>query len=123
MVLRQSITAQIAALNDLLRQRVMMPVFGKAYPAGFFVMTQGISQLTPMQQIEIAALVRDYDDFDGDNDPYGWRDFGDLDVKDVGKVFWKIDIFADDSLTFGADAPHDPEQSFRVLTIMLASEY
>lgn len=123
MVLRQSITAQIADLNDLLRQRIMIPVFGKAYPAGFFVMTKGISELTPAQQIEIAALVRNYNNFDEGNDPYGWRDFGSLDFEGVGKIFWKIDIYADESLTFGADAPHDPDQSFRILTIMLASEY
>lgn len=39
------------------------------------------------------------------------------------KIFWKIDYYADKSCTEGAEDPSDAARSFRVLTIMLASEY
>lgn len=39
------------------------------------------------------------------------------------KIFWKIDYCADRSCARGSEDPADPTRSFRVLTIMLASEY
>jgi hypothetical protein len=38
------------------------------------------------------------------------------------KLFWKIDYY-DTSLQYGSENPADPDQTTRVLTIMLASEY
>ena len=39
------------------------------------------------------------------------------------KLFWKIDYYADKSCTGGSEDASDPAHCFRVLTIMLASEY
>ena len=63
--------------------------------------------------------VRDYTDFNEDNDPYGEHDFGSLKVAGE-KIFWKIDYY-DESLSKWCD-PLDPDCQ-RVLTIMLAEEY
>jgi Protein of unknown function (DUF3768) len=65
------------------------------------------------------AAVQRFDAFTPDNDPYGEHDFVTLDGE---KLFWKIDTYADGSLTHGAEDPTDPA-AMRVLTIMLAEEY
>jgi hypothetical protein len=52
------------------------------------------------------------------------RDFGTFTMQDVPeKIFWKIDYYADKSCATGSEHPADPAQTFRVLTIMLASEW
>ena len=38
------------------------------------------------------------------------------------KIFWKIDYYAPD-LVHGSENPSDPQQTVRVLTLMLSSEY
>ena len=65
------------------------------------------------------AAVRAFADFTPGNDPYGEHDFGALDVDDL-RINFKIDYYADAAMEFGAE---DPLDSYRVLTIMLASDY
>jgi hypothetical protein len=128
---------RIAALNDEFRRDFYFPSFGPRRVPGYFVCTRGISALPPKIQIEIWAAVSQFDDFgdnngddvvdddnNNDNDPYGERDFGAVMIDGVAeKIFWKIDYYADKSCALGASDPADPAQSFRVLTIMLASDY
>jgi hypothetical protein len=63
--------------------------------------------------------VREYDDFDENNDPYGEHDFGAFDWGN-DRVFWKID-YTDRDTGVWRD-PLDPECQ-RVLTIMTAEDY
>ena len=84
----------------------------------------GIAALPPETQICIWADVAKFNSFSEDNDPHGERDFGAFTIEGVPeKIFWKIDYYADKSCTTGSEDPADPKQTFRVLTIMLASEY
>src|SRR5689334_23241857 len=110
-------TAQkIAKLNDLCRTAMGI--------AGMLVQTPGITALPPALQSKIREAVECFDDFTEDNDPYGERDFGAFQIDGVPeKIFWKIDYYADRNCTWGSEDPADPARSFRVLTIMLASEY
>jgi Protein of unknown function (DUF3768) len=62
-----------------------------------------------------------FDDFTEDDDPHGERDFGAFE-NEGQRIFWKIDYY-DTTLTKGSANPADPQQTVRVLTIMLASEY
>jgi Protein of unknown function (DUF3768). len=112
-------TKRIAQLNDECRKTVMMPIFGKR-PCRV-MLTQGISSLSPEDQVLICAKVRDFKDFSEGDNPYGERDFGAFDFKGQ-KIFWKIDCY-DNNLAFGSEDPSDPKQTTRVLTILLASEY
>jgi hypothetical protein len=113
---------QIAELNDRFRSRCGIPVLGEHVP-GRFVFTRGIAALSPETQICIWAAVRDFNDFTAGNDPYGEHDLGAFTIEGAPeRVFWKIDYYADESCTAGADDPADPAKSFRVLTVMLVSE-
>jgi hypothetical protein len=122
---RLSRPERIARLNDQLRARVGLPVFlGEAEPAlGMIVMTRGIMALSPEQIIEVWSQVRRFDAFTPDNDPYGEHDFGSVEIDGAGRVFWKIDYYGDRACNSGSEDPANPEQSYRVLTIMLAEEY
>jgi hypothetical protein len=107
-------TARIAALNDLCRTAMGV--------AGRVVQTQGIISLPPQDQSVICEKVELFDDFTEDNNPHGERDFGAFD-HNGHRIFWKIDYYSDRFCHWGAEHPEDPAQCFRVLTIMLASEY
>lgn len=103
----------IAGQNDLLRETFL---------TGQVVLTAGIRSLPDNVREEIITKVREFDDFNADNDPYGERDFGALEQQGVGKVLWKIDYY-DRSLTKGSEDPADPKRTRRVLTILLAEEW
>jgi hypothetical protein len=72
--------------------------------------TSGINSLGPEAVAGILAEVRDFKDFNEDNDPRKEHDFGCFTYAG-NKVFWKIDDY-------------DGEDGYRlVLTVMLAEEY
>jgi hypothetical protein len=102
----------IAELNDTFRQTFMgRPV----------MLTSGVRSLPSDTLKTVLRLVRAFDAFTPDNDPYGEHDFGAFDCHGQ-RIFWKIDYY-DSKLTYGSEYPEDPEQTTRVLTIMLAEEY
>ena len=106
-------TKKIAELNDLCRTAMGV--------ASRLVQTQGIAALPVADQSAIREKVERFDTFTTDNDPYGERDFGAF-AHNGDRIFWKIDYY-DPTLSMGSEDPSDPEQTVRVLTIMLASEY
>lgn len=103
---------QIAALNDEFRRS------GKG---GKLVITAGIMEFDAFQLFQIFDLVKEFSAFGEDNDPHGEHDFGSITFAGE-KLFWKIDTFADDSMAWGAE-DHTGPKAFRVMTVMLASEY
>ena len=100
-------SAKIAAINDKHRQNME----GCTVTRGVAAMGEDVN--------EIFVRVRDFTEFNEDNDPYGEHDFGSFTV-DGDKVFWKIDYYDQDLQ--GWCEPLDPKCR-RVLTIMLAEEY
>jgi hypothetical protein len=82
-----------------------------------------VADLPPETQIRIWAEVANFNCFTEDNHPHGEHDFGGFDVEGDGKIFWKIDYYADKSCTTGSEDPADAARSFRLVTIMLASEW
>lgn len=126
--------SEACKLNDLARSEM-----GEN---GRLVATQGIMALEFIDRRTICRAIQAFDSWDEGDDPYGVHDFGCLfgtgpsgeiawsteaiDTEEnpfVGtKVFWKIDVYADD-LVHGAERPWVDNENVRVLTIMLASEY
>lgn len=120
---------RIRELNDLARKN---PGVG-----GRAVMTAGFAALDALDRHAAVMVIMAFDQFTQDNDPHGEHDFGAIyrlpsstwvqrrpeDKETITEtVFWKIDNY-DKALEFGSEAPWDAEQTIRVLTIMLASEY
>ncbi|MGW8192185.1 DUF3768 domain-containing protein [Sphingomonas hominis] len=119
----------IRQLNDAARQR---PGAGSIANV-----TSGFQALPDADRFAALATIIAFSKFDTDNDPYGEHDFGAVyrlatgiwtqerpsgDAAIAETVFWKVDYY-DRTLTNGSEAPWDAQQTQRVLTIMLASEY
>lgn len=114
----QSTAERIAALNDAFRQSLGT----SATIPGRLVATEGIYALGEDQLYRVLALVKQFADFSIENDPHGEHDFGSLEI-DGATVFWKIDIYADSACEWGSEHPDTAHKSYRILTVMLASEY
>jgi hypothetical protein len=104
--------ARIAQLNDQLRQ---------TFWGGKVMMTPGLQELPEDFQLRVFRAVAEFDDFTADNDPHGERDFGRI-ALDGYRFFWKIDYY-DPECRYGSENPADANNTTRILTIMLASEY
>ena len=104
---------RVQELNDAFRK------FGQGN--GTVLVTRGVADLGQDQMIEVAEMVRAFDTFTEDNDPYGEHDFGAIDF-DGERIFWKIDTY-DLKKEGMSPNPGNPAVTHRVLTIMLANEY
>ena len=92
---------------------------------GRIVATQGVAALGLGSGLWIMLAVQAFSDFTEDNDPFGLHDFGAFEIEDEGRtvrLYWKIDLF-DAAYLYGSEAPDDPSQTSRVLTILLPSEW
>jgi hypothetical protein len=107
-------TEKIAHLNDKARKR-LLPGSTK------MLLTRMVAALPEDALAHLCAAVAQFDAFTEDNDPYGERDFGTIELAGEG-YFWKIDYY-DRSLRVGAEDPSGTTETVRVLTLMHASEY
>jgi len=107
-------TKRIAELNDQLRT-----TFNPA--AGRITYTHGVGALEDEDRAQIFTLVKTFNNFTEDNDPYGEHDFGKVEYNGH-TAFFKFDYY-DKSLRKGSPDPSDPNVTERVMTILLAREY
>ena len=110
----------IARDNDHFRRAQMGQ--GTTYLRGYTVATPGIGNLPDETRAAIIEALRDFEEWEPGNDPYGEHDFMSLTVSGE-KVLAKIDCFDGPDCRYGSEDPTDPSQCFRVMTIMLAAEY
>ena len=102
----------IAALNDTLR---------RFHRGGMVAISRGVAALPRAVWAEVIEAVACFNAFTPDNDPYGEHDCAVVDVGGL-RVIWKIDYY-DPSRLYHSDDPTDPQETRRVMTIMLAEEY
>ncbi|KZX96395.1 MULTISPECIES: DUF3768 domain-containing protein [Roseobacteraceae] len=113
--------ALIAAQNDAFRRSILGTHPVADAPKGQFVMTPGVAALGPDTQHALTRRVASFDAFNADSDPHGWHEMGVIDF-DGTTVWFKIDLY-DVDYTYGSPEPSDPQQTRRVLTLLLPSEY
>jgi hypothetical protein len=104
-------TDKIRELNDEFRQQL---------PNNGILLTQGVNARE--DKTEIVEQVRDFKDFNEDNDPHKEHDFGSIVLNDGQKIFWKIDYY-DINLQKHSPDPANPDVTKRILTIMLSEDY
>ena len=113
--------ALIAAQNDAFRHSILGNTPVANAPKGQFVMTRGVAALGPDSQLELTRRVAAFDAFNADSEPHGWHEMGVIEF-DGTTVWFKVDLY-DVDYTYGSPEPSDPEQTRRVLTLLLPSEY
>lgn len=110
----------LAEQNDALRQQFA----GATEAQARAVVTRGIQAMFGSADDSNALIlaVRGFTDFNEDNDPHEMHDFFVFDFQGE-KAMFKIDYYSDSTLAYGSNDPADPEKTYRVMTVMLASEY
>lgn len=102
--------SRIAARNDAFRKN-----FGR------LVVSARLHELGSEFVDRAVEATKAFDRFSPENDPSGWRDFGEFTLDGV-ELFWKIDTYIDGYTPVGTVDPLDPEAS-QLLTLMLAEEW
>ena len=105
----------IRKLNDRFRMQM-------DHTLGKWVTTKGVNDLGALFVQRVCRSIQQFTEFSENNDPHGEHDFGKIDL-DGQTVFWKIDYFEDKDCEFGSEDASDAAKSYRVLTVLLSSEY
>lgn len=113
---------QMQMRNDIFRKSVM----SRPQKHGKVVYSFGICDLPDNQILSIQNAVRNFSDFNTDNDPHKEHDIGMVMVDDI-EVWWKIEYYEDEHCTRPrredwGENQRDFLTAYRVLTIMLVEE-
>jgi hypothetical protein len=114
-------TALIAAQNDQFRRAIFDAPANPGTIPGRLLVTPGVVGQGAEFMREAMRLTAEFDAFSPDADPYALHEMGVITVRGE-TVWWRIDLY-DRDYAFGAEVPSDPDQTRRVLTILLPSEY
>ncbi|EJN16305.1 Protein of unknown function (DUF3768) [Bradyrhizobium sp. YR681] len=108
-------------MTDTIKIRSLNDSFRRTLVGGLVLFTPGVKSLPPECQAELLELVRKFDRFTEDNDPWGEHDFGMIELNAIRHIF-KIDYY-DLSGRVASPDPADATVTMRVMTIMWADEY
>lgn len=108
-------------LQKAARIRELNDAFRTTFRGGRVVMTSGVNALPDRLKQAAVLYVSAFNKFDADNDPWHEHDFGSFEAGGE-KLMWKISYY-DRRMEYGSEDPSNPNETTRVLTVMLASEY
>ena len=89
---------------------------------GRVVFTQAMAARGPLFPLLCLLHVAEHDAFDPEDDPDRLHDFGAVKVEGQ-RVWFKIDLYEGDAMECGAERPDDPARTYRVMTVMLPSDW
>jgi len=111
----------VASQNDRFRKACCLGERdGPAVP-GRLVYTRSFGAREPAFIAAALKAIGEFENFQPDNDPERFHDFGAVEV-DGEQVWFKIDFY-DRSFTWGAEDPSDLTNARRVLTILFPSDW
>ena len=93
---------------------------------GWVFITPGVEALPVAEQRRLVRRVRGSRRFPEGDNPNGERDFLSLRVRTnegIRRAYFKIDYYADGRLIYSSDDPANPDKTYRVGTLLMASEY
>ena len=117
--------ALIARQNDRWRRAVCTTPPGMTGPDGLtgrVLFTRAVAARGPLFPLLCLAKIAGHETFDPEDDPDGRHDFGAVNVDGV-RVWFKIDLYADERMEWGTERPDDPSRTYRVMTVMLPSDW
>jgi len=103
---------EIRSLNDQLR---------RSQVGGKVMLSAGLVALFEKDLAAVVELVRAFDDFSEDNDPYGEHDFGAFEYQGQ-TINWKIDYHALD-IQHGSENPANAAITKRVFSIRKEKQF
>ena len=117
--------ALIAEQNDRFRRALPSLPPGTAAPDGLrgrVVLTRAVAARGPLFPLLCLLEIARHETFGPEDDPEGRHDFGAVDVQGE-RVWFRIDLYADEAMEWGSERPDDPSLTYRVLTVMLPSDW
>lgn len=78
--------------------------------------------------LQVIHAIKTYSDFPAGNDPHKEHDFGVVQLEGQPKIYWKIDYFENANCDMPENEAWGENESdfltaYRLMTVMLASEY
>ncbi len=116
--------ARVAAQNDAFRAHECTgaPYSSGEVLRGRLVCTAAVAAMGQSFVVATCIAVAGQSSFSEEDDPDGYHDFGAVEVEGR-RVWWKIDLFSDEELRWGAERLDDPSRTVRVLTILFPEDW
>ena len=117
----------VAKQNDRFRRGVCANPPGLAPSSpdalrGRVVFTRAVAAKGLLFKLRCLAAIAAHDTFEPENDPDRLRDFGCVRV-DGERVWFKVDLYSDETFSWGSERMDDPAATVRLMTVMFPSDW